>query len=99
MWHFDGCHLLQLFLSDDLAELVNIGTLFAFIVVCAGVLYLRYTKPEMHRPFKTPGMPYVPILGIISCFYLMINLPWITLVRFVIWMVIGLVVYFCFTYK
>ncbi|MCL9683152.1 amino acid permease [Legionella maioricensis] len=84
---------------SDLAELVNIGTLFAFIVVCSGVLYLRRTQPEMHRPFKTPGMPYVPILGIISCFYLIINLPWITMVRFVIWMLVGFVIYFAYSQK
>ncbi|KTD58181.1 amino acid permease [Legionella sainthelensi] len=83
----------------DLTELVNIGTLFAFFMVCAGVLYLHYKRPELYRPFKTPGMPYVPILGMISCFYLMINLPFITLMRFVIWMVIGLVVYFSFAHK
>ena len=81
---------------DELAELVNIGTLFAFIVVCSGVLYLRYTQPDLPRPFKTPGVPYVPIAGVISCFYLIINLPWITLLRFVIWMVMGLVIYFFF---
>ena len=84
---------------SDLAELVNIGTLFAFIVVCAGVLYLRRSQPEMHRPFKTPGMPYVPILGIISCFYLIINLPWITMVRFLIWMILGLVIYFLYSQR
>lgn len=80
-----------------LAELVNIGTLFAFIIVCAGVLYLRKTQPEMHRPFKTPGMPYVPVLGIISCLYLICNLPMITIIRFTVWMVLGLVLYFTFS--
>lgn len=80
-----------------LAELVNIGTLFAFIIVCAGVLYLRKTQPEMDRPFKTPGMPYVPVLGIISCFYLICNLPMITIIRFTVWMVLGLIVYFGFS--
>lgn len=82
---------------SDLAELVNIGTLFAFIVVCAGVLYLHWTKADMPRPFKTPGMPYVPILGIISCFYLIINLPWVTMLRFILWMLIGVVVYFVYS--
>jgi APA family basic amino acid/polyamine antiporter len=81
----------------DLAELVNIGTLFAFIVVCTGVLYLRKTQAKMLRPFKVPGIPYVPLLGIISCFYLMINLPWITIIRFTIWMVLGLIIYFVFS--
>ncbi len=84
---------------SDLAELVNIGTLFAFSVVCAGVLYLRHTHPEMERPFKAPGMPYVPVLGIISCCYLIINLPWITMVRFFIWMSIGIVIYFIYSRK
>lgn len=89
--------LSALFPIGELAELVNIGTLFAFIIVCAGVLYLRHSQPEMHRPYKTPGMPYVPILGVISCLYLIMNLPWVTILRFVIWMVIGLVVYFAFS--
>lgn len=78
---------------DDLAELVNIGTLFAFSIVCAGVIYLRYTHPESVRSFKTPFMPFIPILGIMSCCYLMIHLPWITLLRFVIWMAVGMVIY------
>ncbi|KTD64162.1 amino acid permease [Legionella shakespearei] len=82
---------------SDLAELVNIGTLFAFIIVCSGVLYLHWTRPEMERPFKTPGMPYIPILGVLSCFYLVINLPWITMLRFLIWMVIGVIVYFSYS--
>lgn len=82
----------------DLVELVNIGTLFAFIIVCGGVLTLRYTEPDAERPFKTPGMPYVPILGILSCGYLIMHLPWITLLRFVIWMVVGLVVYVYYSY-
>lgn len=79
-----------------LAELVNIGTLFAFIVVCFGVIYLRHEHPDMPRPFKTPGMPYFPMLGIISCLYLIINLPWITIVRFIVWMAVGLVIYFVY---
>lgn len=81
---------------DDLAELVNVGTLFAFIVVCSGVIYLRYSKPDLPRPFKTPCMPLIPLLGVFSCFYLMIDLPWITLMRFVIWMFLGLIIYFCY---
>lgn len=83
----------------ELAELVNVGTLFAFMVACGGVLYLRYTKPDMSRPYKTPGMPYVPILGVLSCFYLLINLPWLTIARFVVWMLLGVVVYFSYSYK
>ncbi len=96
------CGLLMASLSamvpiSDLAELVNIGTLFAFIIVCSGVLYLRYTHPDIPRPFKTPGMPVVPILGIISCIYLIAHLPWVTMARFVIWMLIGFIIYFAFS--
>ncbi|QBR83061.1 amino acid permease [Legionella israelensis] len=81
---------------SSLAELVNVGTLFAFIIVCAGVIVLRYTQPELERPFKTPFMPYVPILGILSCAYLIYNLPVITMLRFAVWMAIGVVIYFLF---
>jgi APA family basic amino acid/polyamine antiporter len=80
-----------------LAELVNIGTLFAFIIVCTGVLVLHYTKPELVRPFKTPLMPYIPILGIISCTYLICYLPWITIIRFVVWMLAGVIVYYFYS--
>lgn len=78
----------------DLAELVNIGTLFAFMIVCSGVIYLRHTQPDMPRPFKMPGMPYIPLFGVLSCCYLIVHLPFITLLRFIIWMIIGLVLYF-----
>lgn len=77
----------------ELAELVNIGTLFAFSIVCSGVIILRYRKPELIRPFKLPFMPFIPVLGIISCLYLMFNLKMITIVRFVVWFVIGLIIY------
>jgi len=83
----------------DLAELVNVGTLFAFAIVCTGVIVLRYTDPDTPRPFKTPGAPFVPFLGILSCLYLMVNLPWITLLRFIVWMAIGMIVYFMFSRK
>ncbi|WED42891.1 amino acid permease [Legionella cardiaca] len=82
---------------DDLAELVNVGTLFAFIIVCTGVIFLRYSHPDLPRSFKTPFMPVIPILGIISCTYLIINLPWITLLRFTIWMIVGLVIYWLYS--
>lgn len=83
----------------ELAELVNIGTLFAFIIVCGGVIVLRYTAPELVRPFKTPFMPYVPILGIISCAYLIINLPLLTMIRFFVWMFVGVIIYFVYSRK
>ncbi|MEK6748535.1 MAG: amino acid permease [Pseudomonadota bacterium] len=83
----------------DVAELVNIGTLAAFAMVCAGVLMLRYTKPELPRPFKLPLMPYIPILGIIFCLYLMTGLPLITWLRFTLWLGIGMVIYFLYSHR
>ena len=80
----------------DLAELVNIGTLFAFMLVCAGVIVMRYRHPELPRPFKTPFMPLIPLLGIASCGYLIYNLPLLTMLRFAVWMSIGMIVYFAF---
>lgn len=78
----------------DLAELVNIGTLAAFVLVCLGVIVLRITKPDMERPFCTPFSPLFPVLGMLSCSALMAFLPAITWLRFVVWLVIGLIVYF-----
>jgi APA family basic amino acid/polyamine antiporter len=75
-------------------ELVSIGTLFAFVIVCSGVLVLRYTHPDIPRPFRTPGVPFIPALGILSCLYLMIGLPKDTWIRLLAWMAIGLVLYF-----
>ena len=77
-------------------ELVSIGTLLAFVIVCGGVLVLRYTHPEIPRPFKTPGVPFIPVLGILSCFYLMAGLPLDTWIRLLGWMGIGLVIYFAY---
>jgi APA family basic amino acid/polyamine antiporter len=79
-----------------LGELVSIGTLFAFVVVSAGVLMLRYKRPELHRPFKTPLVPLVPILGILVCSYLMYGLPPDTWIRLLVWLAIGLVIYFVY---
>ncbi|MFI6485679.1 amino acid permease [Nonomuraea sp. NPDC050663] len=81
-----------------LAELVNIGTLFAFVVVSIGVVLLRRTRPDLPRAFRTPLVPLVPILSVLSCIYLMLNLPVETWLRFLVWMVIGLVVYFGYGY-
>ncbi|RUP15973.1 MAG: amino acid permease, partial [Methylobacterium sp.] len=77
-----------------LGEMVSIGTLAAFILVCGSVLYLRRTERHMKRPFRAPAVPVVPILGILFCLLLMIGLPLDTWLRLVIWMAIGLVVYF-----
>jgi len=82
-----------------LAELCNIGTLFAFVIVSAGVLILRRTHPDRPRPFRCPGAPVVPLLGIAFCFYLMASLPWQTWVRFIVWLAIGLVIYFSYGVK
>lgn len=77
-----------------LGELVSIGTLFAFVIVCAGIIVLRRTSPDLPRPFRTPFSPVVPILGIVSCLYLMASLPFDTWVRLVVWLMIGLAIYF-----
>ena len=79
-----------------LGELVSIGTLFAFVVVCAAVIYLRRAQPELPRPFKCPLVPFIPIAGILSCLFLMIGLPLDTWIRLVVWLAIGLVIYFAY---
>ncbi|MCW2877737.1 MAG: amino acid transporter [Sphaerisporangium sp.] len=79
-----------------LAELVNIGTLFAFILVSVGVVILRRTRPELPRSFRTPLVPLVPILSVLACLYLMLNLPVETWLRFLIWMAIGVALYFAY---
>ncbi|NEU12505.1 amino acid permease [Methylobacterium sp. BTF04] len=79
---------------DLLGELVSIGTLFAFMVICAAVLILRRSDPTRHRPFRVPGMPVVPILGILSCLGLMLGLPGDTWLRLGAWLAIGLAIYF-----
>jgi len=89
--------VLACFISlDVIAELVNIGTLAAFIIVAAGILMLRRVQPALERPFRCPLMPVVPLLCIISCCILILMLPFVTQLRFIIWMLIGLGVYFLF---
>ena len=86
--------LLAAFVPAEIAgEMTSIGTLFAFILVCAGVLIVRKTMPEKERAFKTPGVPLIPILGIVTCFIIMISLPPDTWIRLVVWMLIGLDIY------
>jgi APA family basic amino acid/polyamine antiporter len=82
---------------EEIAELTNIGTLFAFVLVCLGVWILRHQEPSMHRPFRTPLVPLVPILGVFFCTYLMTSLPLVTWIRFVVWLGIGLVIYFTYS--
>lgn len=84
---------------DKLAELTNIGTLFAFSTVSLGVAVLRKTKPELKRGFKTPWVPVIPALAIIFCVYLMCQLQAFTWKGFLIWLVIGLIIYFSYGYK
>ncbi|MDZ4832194.1 MAG: amino acid permease [Candidatus Melainabacteria bacterium] len=81
------------------AELTNIGTLAAFIIVCGGVIVLRKTSKDQDRPFKCPFVPTVPILGIVFCFILMLSLPIITWIRFFVWMAAGAAIYFMYGYR
>jgi len=78
---------------NEVVELTNIGTLFAFAIVAAGVLILHYTEPDRPRPFRTPWMPFTPIIAIAACVYLMVQLPWITWARFLLWLAAGVVIY------
>lgn len=80
----------------ELAELVNIGTLSAFIVICASILLLRHRQPELPRTFRTPWVPFTPLVGIGFSIWLVSQLPWITWERFLIWMALGLIVYFSY---
>jgi APA family basic amino acid/polyamine antiporter len=91
-----ACVIAGLFPIGLLGELVSIGTLLAFVIVCGGILVLRRTQPNLPRPFRTPGVPAVPILGIAICGYMMYGLPVDTWLRLAIWMAIGLVIYFLY---
>ena len=77
----------------EAADMTNIGTLFAFVLVCIGIVVLRYTKPTYPRPFRMSFMPIIPILGVLACLGLMYFLPWMTWIRFLVWTVIGIAVY------
>src|SRR5581483_2734077 len=82
-----------------LGQLVSIGTLFAFIIVCIGVLVLRNKRPELARPFKTPWVPFVPVMGILISLLLMASLPLDTWIRLVVWLLIGFAIYFGYSRK
>jgi APA family basic amino acid/polyamine antiporter len=84
---------------DEIVELTNIGTLFAFILVGIGIIILRRIDPDRPRPFRTPLVPIVPLLSVVSCGYLMLELPRVTWIRFVVWLAIGLVFYFMYGYR
>jgi APA family basic amino acid/polyamine antiporter len=79
--------------------MVSIGTLLAFVIVCAAVMILRSRRPDLERPFRTPWVPFVPIMGIIISLGLMASLNRVTWVRLVVWLIIGLIIYFTYGVK
>lgn len=83
----------------EVVDLTNIGTLFAFVLVSIGVIVLRKTDPDRPRPFRVPGAPYTPLISVAACLYLMFQLPRITWIRFGIWMLAGLVIYFVYAFR
>ncbi len=83
----------------EAADMTNIGTLFAFVLVCAGILVLRKTKPDQPRPFRVPFMPWIPIFGMVACLGLIAFLPFLTWIRFAVWSVIGTAIYFLYGRK
>jgi APA family basic amino acid/polyamine antiporter len=83
----------------DLGQLVSIGTLLAFVIVCAGVWLMRIRRPELERPFRTPWVPFVPIMGILISLGLMAGLKGLTWIRLIVWLVIGMVIYFTYSVK
>ncbi len=85
--------------GDIVGDMTSIGTLFAFILVCISVIILRKTQPDMKREFKTPFVPYVPILGIIVCLAMIYGLGWTNWLRLIAWLIIGLVIYFTYSRK
>lgn len=82
---------------DEMVDLTNIGTLFAFVLVCFGIIILRIKEPDRHRTFKVPLNPVTPLLGVASCIFLMTGLPGITWIRFVVWLIVGLIIYFSYS--
>jgi APA family basic amino acid/polyamine antiporter len=85
---------------DALLELVNIGTFSAFIIVCAGVIWLRYKRPDLPRPFRSPFVPLFPLLGIGLCVFLStVGLGPFTWLRFIVWLVVGLAIYFAYGFR
>jgi APA family basic amino acid/polyamine antiporter len=93
------CVLAALVPLSEIVKLVNIGTLFAFLLVNIGVIVLRRTKPDMARPFRVPLSPVLPALGALMCIYLMTDLPIDTWIRFVVWLAVGMLIYALYGYR
>jgi APA family basic amino acid/polyamine antiporter len=89
----------SVFPIDKLEEMVNVGTLFAFVLVSAGVMVLRRTRPDLERGFRAPWVPVLPIASICACVWLMVNLTALTWVRFGVWLVVGTVIYAAYGYR
>ncbi|HEX9406146.1 MAG TPA: amino acid permease C-terminal domain-containing protein, partial [Thermoanaerobaculia bacterium] len=85
--------------ENEIYDLTNIGTLSAFVIVCIGVLVLRVTDPGRPRPFRVPALWVVSVLGALACFYTMLGLPTTAWKRFLVWLVIGALVYFFYGYR
>jgi APA family basic amino acid/polyamine antiporter len=84
---------------DDIGKMVNIGTLLAFVIVCIAIMILRKTDPERSRPFRTPLVPLVPLMGILFNGYMMVRLGWLNWARLIIWLAVGMIVYFTYSVK
>jgi APA family basic amino acid/polyamine antiporter len=84
---------------DDIGKMVNIGTLLAFVIVCIAIMVLRKTDPDKERPFRTPWVPFVPVMGILFNGYMMVKLGWLNWARLIVWLAIGLIVYFTYSVK
>jgi APA family basic amino acid/polyamine antiporter len=85
--------------GDIVGDMTSIGTLFAFVLVCVGILIMRKTSPDIERPFKTPFVPVVPILGILVCMAMIFGLGWANWARLFVWLGIGFVIYFGYSIK
>jgi APA family basic amino acid/polyamine antiporter len=83
----------------DLGEMVSIGTLMAFVIVCAGIWVMRKQRPEVNRPFRTPWVPFVPIMGIVISLLMMASLNGATWIRLVVWLIFGMIIYFTYGQK
>jgi len=83
----------------SLGQMVSIGTLLAFVIVCAAVWIMRVRRPDLERPFRTPWVPFVPLMGILVSLGLMAGLNGVTWVRLIVWLVIGLIIYFTYSVK